>query len=240
MPPPAERTPLISVRRACRIYRMGEVDVHALRDATIDILDAEFLIVAGPSGSGKSTLLNLVGGMDRPTSGSIAYLGRDLTEASERQMTLYRRNEIGFIFQFYNLIPTLTALENVEVATEIAHDGLEPREALEKVGLSDRADHFPAQLSGGEQQRVSIARALSGNPRLLLCDEPTGALDLETSRQILGLLRELNRTLGKTVVLITHNNAIATIGDRVAHMRDGAIHSIDVNEHPKPVDEVSW
>jgi len=219
---------------------MGEVDVHALRDATLDILDGEFLIVVGPSGSGKSTLLNLIGGMDRPTSGSVVVDGRDLGEATDRQLTLYRRREVGFIFQFYNLIPTLTALENVEVATEVVSEGLDPKGALETVGLSDRADHFPSQLSGGEQQRVAIARALAGNPRLLLCDEPTGALDLETSRQILGLLRDLNRTLGKTVILITHNNAIATIGDRVARMRDGAVRSVDVNPHPKPVDEVSW
>jgi putative ABC transport system ATP-binding protein len=219
---------------------MGEVDVPALRDASLDISAGEVLIVVGPSGSGKSTLLNLIGGMDRPTSGEIWYAGRDLARASDRELTLYRRTQVGFVFQFYNLVPMLTALENVEVATEIADDPLDPRDALRLVGLADRAQHFPAQLSGGQQQRVAIARALASNPRLLLCDEPTGALDLATSRQVLGLLVDLKERLGKTVVLITHNNAIAGIGERVAAISDGVIHSIQHNPSPTPIDKVAW
>jgi len=231
---------ILSVRSAGRVYRMGEVDVHALRGATIDIRDGEFLILVGPSGSGKSTLLNLIGGMDRPTSGEVRFLDRDLTHASDRELTLYRRTQIGFIFQFYNLIPTLTALENVQVAIQLVDNPMDPTEALDLVGLADRADHFPSQLSGGEQQRVAIARALGSNPRLLLCDEPTGAIDLETSREVLGMLVGLNRKLNKTVVLVTHNNAIAGIGTRVAHMRDGTIYSVTVNEHPTPPEVVEW
>lgn len=231
---------IISVQSVSKIYRMGEVDVPALRDATLDIYDGEFLIIAGPSGSGKSTLLNLIGGMDRPTRGKIAFQDTILSNLSDKELTLYRRTQVGFIFQFYNLIPTLTALENVQVAIELAHDTLDPMEALAMVGLKDRADHFPSQLSGGEQQRVSVARALACNPQLLLCDEPTGALDLETSRSVLGMLVELNQKLKKTVVLITHNNAIAQIGHRVAMIRDGAIRAIKTNEPPIPVEQVSW
>jgi putative ABC transport system ATP-binding protein len=231
---------IVSVRDAGRVYRMGEVDVHALRGASIDIAEGDFLIVVGPSGSGKSTLLNLIGGMDRPTSGSVIFLDRDLTHASDRELTLYRRNEVGFIFQFYNLIPTLTALENVQVATELVDEPMDAHEALELVHLEDRADHFPSQLSGGEQQRVATARALASNPTLLLCDEPTGALDLDTSREVLGMLVDLNRRLTKTVVLITHNSAIAGIGTRVAHIRDGAIYKVTANEHPTPPEEVEW
>lgn len=231
---------ILSVKSVSKIYRMGEVDVPALRDATLDIYDGEFLIIVGPSGSGKSTLLNLIGGMDRPTRGRIRFQETVLSDLSDKDLTLYRRNRVGFIFQFYNLIPTLTALENVQVAIEIAQDTLDPMESLTMVGLQDRADHFPAQLSGGEQQRVSIARALSGNPDFILCDEPTGALDLEASKNILGLLVDLNQKLKKTVVLITHNSAIAQIGHRVALIRDGSIHSIKTNEPPKPVEQISW
>ncbi len=231
---------IVSVQSVSKVYRMGEVDVRALRDASIDILDGEFLIVVGPSGSGKSTLLNMVGGMDRPTSGTVRFLDQDLTRASDRQLTLYRRRQVGFIFQFYNLVPTLTALENVQVATELVDEPMDPHEALDLVALADRASHFPSQLSGGEQQRVAVARALASNPRLLLCDEPTGALDLETSRDVLGLLVELNETLRKTVVLITHNSAIATIGHRVALIRDGALTSLHANERRTPVEQVAW
>ncbi len=234
------RDVLISVQSVSKIYRMGEVDVPALRDACIDIYAGEFLIIVGPSGSGKSTLLNLIGGMDRPTAGRLLFRDRDLSDASDRELTLFRRREIGFIFQFYNLVPTLTALENVEVAVELAEDPHDAAEMLRWVGLGDRLEYFPAQLSGGQQQRVSIARALAGNPRLLLCDEPTGALDLEASRQVLGLLVNLNREMKKTVILITHNSAIAELGDRVAQIRDGAIRSVHVNEHPKPVEQVEW
>ncbi len=231
---------LISVRNAGRIYRMGEVDVHALRNASIDIIKGEFLIINGPSGSGKSTLLNLIGGMDRPTSGSLVFGGEDLATFTDRQLTHYRLQEIGFVFQFYNLIPTLTAIENVQVTTEIASDPIDPCEALKHVGLTDRADHFSSQLSGGEQQRVAIARALSCNSPLLLCDEPTGALDLNTSRQILTLLQQVNRDLGKTVLLITHNNAISRLGDRVAYIRDGTIQSVDVDHTRCEAESISW
>ncbi len=231
---------LISVRNASRVYRMDEVDVHALRDASLDVRVGEFLVILGPSGSGKSTLLNLIGGMDRPTSGQVRFYGRDLGHCSDRELTEYRRAEVGFVFQFYNLVPMLTALENVQVATEICADPMDPLQALTLVELTDRAGHFPGQLSGGQQQRVALARALAGNPKLLLCDEPTGALDLATSRQMLGLLRRLNRELGKTVVLITHNGAIARIADRVAYIRDGGLHDIKVNEHPLAVEEITW
>jgi len=231
---------LISVRDASRVYPMGEVDVYALRDASLDVEVGEFLVIVGPSGSGKSSLLNLIGGMDRPTSGEVRFDGRDLGRCSDRELTEYRRAEVGFVFQFYNLVPMLTALENVQVATEISDQPMDPLQALESVELSDRADHFPGQLSGGQQQRVALARALAGNPRLLLCDEPTGALDLATSRQMLGLLRRLNQELDKTVVLITHNSAIAHIADRVAYIRDGALHDIQVNDRPLAVEEITW
>jgi putative ABC transport system ATP-binding protein len=236
----AEHHVIVSVEAVSKVYRMGEVDVRALREASIDIYDGELLIIVGPSGSGKSTLLNMIGGMDKPTSGTIRFLDQDMSRASERELTLYRRRQVGFIFQFYNLVPTLTAIENVQVATEVVAEPMDPTDALELVGLADRANHFPSQLSGGEQQRVAVARALASNPRLLLCDEPTGALDLETSREVLALLVELNERLGKTVVLITHNGAIAGIGHRVAIIRDGALTSVRVNERPTPVEQVRW
>jgi putative ABC transport system ATP-binding protein len=231
---------LIAVRDVSKVYRMGEVDVPALRDASLDIRDGEFLVVVGPSGSGKSTLLNIIGGMDRPSSGTVRFLEQDLTEANDRELTLYRREQIGFIFQFYNLVPTLTALENVQVATELVDEPMDPEEALALVHLEDRTGHFPSQLSGGEQQRVSIARALSSQPRLLLCDEPTGALDMETGKQVLGMLADLNERLGKTVVLITHNNAIAGLGHRVAQLHDGSIREVRVNEPRTPAEEIEW
>ena len=235
-----DRQVIVSARSVSKVYRMGEVDVPALRDASLDVYDGEFLIIIGPSGSGKSTLLNLIGGMDRPTSGEVWFLDQELSAASDRELTLYRRTQVGFIFQFYNLVPTLTALENVQVATEVVAEPMDAADALDLVGLADRAGHFPSQLSGGEQQRVAVARALASNPRLLLCDEPTGALDLETSREVLGLLVELTERLAKTVVLITHNGAIADIGHRVAVIHDGAIGTIRVNAEPKPVEQVEW
>jgi putative ABC transport system ATP-binding protein len=231
---------ILEVRDAGRVYRMGEVEVPALRDATLTIHRGEFLVIVGPSGSGKSTLLNLIGGMDRPTQGTVAFRGRDLTHAGDRQLTDYRRTAVGFVFQFYNLVPTLTALENVEVATEIATSPMDPREALRLVGLENRSGHFPSQLSGGEQQRVAIARALAKNPELLLCDEPTGALDLATSRQILALLMRLQSELEKTIILITHNNAITRVANRVAHIRDGMIVSVDTVEERARAEEVEW
>lgn len=237
-PPSAEV--LLSVRNAARVYQMGEVEVQALRDVTLDLLKGEFLVIVGPSGSGKSTLLNLLGGMDRPTSGSVAVGDLDLTHASEGQLTRYRRHAVGFIFQLYNLVPTLTALENIQVATEMVDDPMDPIEALDQVGLKHRADHFPSQLSGGEQQRVSIARAIAKKPMLLLCDEPTGALDIETGKHILELLLNLRNELGQTIAFITHNGDIARIGDRVATLKDGVIESVEVNEHPLSPEEVQW
>lgn len=212
----------------------------ALRDVTLDLLKGEFLVIVGPSGSGKSTLLNLLGGMDRPTSGSVTVGDLDLTHASESQLTQYRRHAVGFIFQLYNLVPTLTALENIQVATEMVEDAMEPIDALDQVGLKHRADHFPSQLSGGEQQRVSIARAIAKKPMLLLCDEPTGALDIETGKHILELLLNLKNELGQTIAFITHNGDIARIGDRVATLKDGVIESVEINEHPLHPEEVQW
>jgi len=231
---------LMSVRNAARVYQMGEVDVMALRDVTLDLYKGELLIIIGPSGSGKSTLLNLIGGMDQPTSGSVKFGELDLTSAPERVLTKFRREEVGFVFQFYNLVPTLTAAENIQVATEMSAESLDPLDALELVGLLDRADHFPSQLSGGEQQRVSIARALAKNPVLLLCDEPTGALDLDTGTNILSLLCRLRRELDQTIALITHNPSIAKIGDRVATIKDGEIESVFANANPLAPDEVEW
>ena len=231
---------VLSVKSVSKIYRMGEVDVPALRNTNLDIYDGEFLIIVGPSGSGKSTLLNIIGGMDRPTNGKVFFKDILLSSLSDKALTHFRRNKVGFIFQFYNLIPTLTALENIQVAVEIAEDSLDPQEVLAAVGLNDRASHFPSQLSGGEQQRVSIARALSSKPEFILCDEPTGALDLNMSRNVLSHLTDLNRNLKKTIVLITHNSAIAGIGHRIAMMHDGTIHSVTVNEHPKKAEEIKW
>jgi len=213
----------MSLCEVSRVYRMGEVEVPALRGVTLDVVRGEFLVVVGPSGSGKSTLLNIVGGMDRPSAGTVTYDNRDLTHASDRELTLFRRREIGFVFQFYNLIPSLTALENVEVAAELTDVPMDPALALAEVGLGERASHFPSQLSGGEQQRVAVARALAGNPSLLLCDEPTGALDSAAARQVLQLLDRLNREKGKTVVIITHNPGLNRLGDRLLALHDGRV-----------------
>ncbi len=234
------RETLLSVRDAEKVYLMGEVEVPALRSASLDVHEGELLVIQGPSGSGKSTLLNLIGGMDRPTAGTVHFGDLDLAQASDRELTLHRRRHVGFVFQFYNLVPMLTARENVEVAAELAEDPLGAVEALALVDLADRADHFPSQLSGGEQQRVAIARALVGRPRLVLCDEPTGALDIETGKQVLSLLVDLRRDRGQTVVLITHNSAIARIADRVASIRDGRIVSIEANDEPVAVAELQW
>jgi putative ABC transport system ATP-binding protein len=231
---------LLSVKDVSKIYKMGEVDVYALRETSIDIYEGEFLIIVGPSGSGKSTLLNIIGGMDRPSEGEVHYHEQSLTRASDWELTLYRRREIGFVFQFFNLVPSLTALENIEVVTEIADDPMSPIKALELVDLGDRADHFPAQLSGGQQQRVAIARALAKKPRLVLCDEPTGALDTETSRQVMQLLFNLNKDLGKTVVLITHDSTLSQIGHRVSTILDGRIAAIKTNESPVPPVDLKW
>lgn len=231
---------LMQLDRVTKSYTMGEVTVDALLETSLSVYRGEILVILGPSGSGKSTLLNLMGGMDRPTSGSIRFLGKNLSEASDAGLTLYRRRELGFVFQFYNLIPDLTARENVELAANLVEAPLSAVEVLKEVGLGDRLDHFPSQLSGGEQQRVSIARAAVKNPRLLLCDEPTGALDHSTGRLILGLLRRINRERGSTVVIVTHNTAIGAMAHRIARMSSGRVVEITVNEKPAPPESIEW
>jgi len=223
-----------------KVYTMGDVQVEALHESSLEVFEGEFLVVLGPSGSGKSTLLNLLGGMDTPTRGSILFEREDLAKASRNRLTSYRRHEVGFVFQFYNLIPDLTALENVAVAAELSEKSLRPEDVLDQVGMADRMDHFPSQMSGGEQQRVAIARAVVKNPRLLLCDEPTGSLDSETGRLILALLEAVNSEYRTTVVVVTHNAAIADMGGRVARMSSGRIAGITVNESPLPPERISW
>ena len=221
-------------------YVMGEVTVKALRGVDLHIDTGESLVILGPSGSGKSTLLNIIGGLDTPTSGELFYRGENLSRHTENQRTLYRRHNIGFIFQFYNLMPNLTARENVELATEISDDPMQPAEALELVGLGQRMDHFPAQLSGGEQQRVAIARAIAKKPDVLLCDEPTGALDITTGKVVLKALDEIGERLGTTVIVITHNASIAGMADRVVHMMDGSVREVITNQTRTPVEELEW
>jgi putative ABC transport system ATP-binding protein len=223
-----------------KTFQMGEVVVEALRNVSLDIRAGEFMVMVGPSGSGKTTILNLVGGMDSVTSGKVWFAEREISALKPAELTRYRRDTVGFIFQFYNLVPNLTALENVMVATELSSEPMDPMEALRMVELDDRRDHFPAQLSGGEQQRVAIARALAKNPALLLCDEPTGALDFTTGKRVLRILADLTRQYGKTVVLITHNAAIAQAADRVARLRSGELVELHVNEQPLPPEEIVW
>ena len=232
--------PLLRIEKVNRIFRMGEVQVPALVDADLTIQRGELLVILGPSGSGKSTLLNLIGGMDQPTAGHLWHAETDLAGLDETALTEYRRRRVGFIFQFYNLVPTLNAYENVQVATELANDPLDPADALALVDLADRADHFPAQLSGGEQQRVAIARALAKRPELLLADEPTGALDLPMARNVLAILQDLNRDQNLTVVLITHNPAIAAIAQRTVRLVSGRVAEVRVNDTPIAAQEVSW
>ena len=232
--------PVLRIENVSRIFRMGEVEVAALMDVDLTIDPGEFLIILGPSGSGKSTLLNLIGGMDRPTTGHVWHHQTDLAAIDDAAMTEYRREKVGFIFQFYNLVPTLTAYENVQVATELVDDPIDPAEALALVELEDRANHFPAQLSGGEQQRVAIARALAKRPELLLADEPTGALDLKTARRVLSILKQLNRAQELTVILITHNPAIAAIGRRMVRLASGRVTESRINENPIAAEEVTW
>jgi putative ABC transport system ATP-binding protein len=215
--------PVLSARGLTKRYRMGEIEVHALRGVDLDLVDRELVVLLGASGSGKSTLLNILGGLDVPTAGTLAYRDRDLTGADEAELTAYRRRHVGFVFQFYNLVPSLTARENVELVTDIVDDPLDPADVLDLVGLGDRLDHFPAQLSGGEQQRVAVARAVAKRPDLLLCDEPTGALDFTTGVRVLSVIERVNRELGTTTVVITHNAPIAAIGDRVITLADGRI-----------------
>jgi len=223
-----------------KVYRMGEVEVHALRGVDLELYSGELAVLLGPSGSGKSTLLNILGGLDTATDGTVTYRGQALTGATDRELTAYRRLHVGFVFQFYNLIPSLTALENVEAVTEISEDPLDPREALRVVGLAERGGHFPSQLSGGEQQRVAIARAIAKNPSVLLCDEPTGALDSATGTLVLEALDRVNRELGTTTAVITHNSDIAAMADRVIRLTDGTITEVTVNEHRKSPKDIRW
>ena len=234
------RAPVVSLVGVSRSFINGRVVVHALTDVSLEVFPGELLVIVGPSGSGKSTLLNVLGGIDRPSAGSVVFDDVDLARCSDAELTRFRREHVGFVFQFYNLIPTLTALENIEIAAELAAEPITPSKALQMVGLRDRARHFPAELSGGEQQRVAIARAIASNPELLLCDEPTGALDLATSRHVLGVLLELRRTLGKSVILITHNNAIARLADRVVEIRDGKIARVSPPTHPLSIEALQW
>jgi len=223
-----------------KTYVVGEVEVHALRGITLDLYAGEFVVLLGASGSGKSTLLNILGGLDTPTGGGVVYEGRSLDRASERELTAYRRYHVGFVFQFYNLIPSLTARENVEVVTEIARDPMRAEDALALVELTARLDHFPSQLSGGEQQRVAIARAIAKNPTVLLCDEPTGALDSTTGIVVLEALAKVNSTLGTTTAVITHNAAIAGMADRVVHLSNGTITGVEINATKKSPRDMSW
>jgi putative ABC transport system ATP-binding protein len=223
-----------------KVYRVGEVEVVALRDVDLELYRGEFVVLLGPSGSGKSTLLNILGGLDVPSRGHVHFLDHDLSVDDERALTLFRREHVGFVFQFYNLIPSLTALENVALVTEVSREPMAPAEALERVGLADRLHHFPAQLSGGEQQRVAIARAIAKRPDVLLCDEPTGALDFETGKRVLEALEEINRDLGTTTAVITHNAAIAGMADRVIRMRSGAIVETRRNERRLAPAELAW
>ncbi len=231
---------VFQVRDLTKTYVMGEVSVHALRGANLELYAGELVVLLGPSGSGKSTLLNILGGLDTATSGFVAYRGRDLTKATEQELTEYRRFHVGFVFQFYNLISSLTARENVAVVTEIAETPMAPEAALDLVGLTERLDHFPAQLSGGEQQRVAIARAISKNPEVLLCDEPTGALDSKTGIVVLEALERINRELGTATAIITHNADIAGMADRVIHLSSGRIAAIDTNPVKKSPGELQW
>ena len=231
---------VLHVHDIAKVYRLGEVEVHALRKVALDLFAGEFVVLLGASGSGKSTLLNILGGLDTPTSGEVRYRDHILTQASDRELTRYRREHVGFVFQFFNLLPSLTALENVELVTEIAENPLSAREALERVDLADRLNHFPAQLSGGEQQRVAIARALAKRPDILLCDEPTGSLDYTTGKKVLQVLESTNRELGTLTVVITHNAAIAGMADRVIRISSGEILEVRTNTERVSPAELSW
>ena len=233
-------TPVFAARDVSKIYDMGEVQVQALRGVNLELFPGEFVVFLGPSGSGKSTLLNILGGLDIPTHGTVHYLDEEITAYNDVALTRYRRQHVGFVFQFYNLIPSLTARENVSLITEIARHPMPPEEALELVGLSDRLDHFPAQLSGGEQQRVAIARAIAKRPQVLLCDEPTGALDLQTGIVVLSVIQRVNRELGTTTAVITHNASIADMAHRVIQLADGRVKQVTENDQRISAESLSW
>lgn len=230
----------LTARNLTKVYHTGEVDVHALRGVDLDLYEGELIVMLGPSGSGKSTLLNIIGGLDTATSGTVRFRDHQLTGAGETELTRFRRDHVGFVFQFYNLIPSLTAEENVALVTEIANHPLDPVEALGIVGLEERVGHFPAQLSGGEQQRVAIARAIAKQPEILLCDEPTGALDSSTGLLVLEAIAQVNRELGTTTAVITHNTVIGSMADRVLHIADGTVARIAENSARRPVSELAW
>jgi len=234
------RRAIFEARGLTKVYQMGEVQVQALRGVDLDLYEGEFVVLLGPSGSGKSTLLNILGGLDTPTSGTVRYADHDLSLDDDALMTQYRRSHVGFVFQFYNLIPSLTARENVALVTEIAENPMAPEEALQRVGLGDRMDHFPAQMSGGEQQRVAIARAVAKRPQVLLCDEPTGALDAQTGVLVLDVIARVNRELGTTTVVITHNAVIAAMADRVLYFGDGLVVRSERNVKRVAASELSW
>ena len=221
-------------------YHTGDTTITANNDVSFGIEKGELAIILGASGAGKSTVLNILGGMDTNSAGEVIIDGTDISDYNAHQLTEYRRNDIGFVFQFYNLVANLTAKENVELASEIVHDALDPVQALSDVGLADRVNNFPAQLSGGQQQRVALARAVAKNPKILLCDEPTGALDYNTGKQVLQILQNMSREKGATVVIVTHNSAIAPVADRVIHMHDACVKSIEINEHPMDIKDLEW
>ena len=238
--PISERSSILAAHDVSKVYQMGDVEVHALRGVDVSLYEGELMVLLGPSGSGKSTLLNILGALDVPTSGRVLYRGEDIAGAGERELTNFRRENVGFVFQFYNLIPSLTARENIALVTEISETPLDPRDALELVGLTERMDHFPAQLSGGEQQRVAIARAVAKQPEILLCDEPTGALDFKTGLRVLEVIDQVNRSLGTTTAVITHHAPIAAMADRVVALSDGMIARDERNDHKLSPAELTW
>lgn len=230
----------VSFKDVSKIYKMGEVEIKAVDNINFEVEKGEFCVIVGPSGAGKTTVLNMLGGMDTCTSGTIEVDGTDISGFNQKKLTSYRRYDVGFVFQFYNLVGNLTALENVELATQICKDPLEPATLIEEVGLKERSNNFPGQLSGGEQQRVAIARAMAKNPKLLLCDEPTGALDYVTGKQILKLLQDACRVDGHTVIVITHNSALIPMADRVIKIKNGSVEEMYLNEHPTSIDDIEW